>query len=140
MDEYEGAIKDIDAMQELNNIPADIKLIKWKSLFQINCASIRKQIKESLFVHGDNLAHIEFLGRIHQDNVKKFLDVQYYIKLDKIDEGEGCVKEISSLSSLCHRMFYMRGLINDARGQLRLAKQHYNDASLINPYHFPTCI
>ncbi|CAF1003465.1 unnamed protein product [Rotaria sordida] len=112
-----GAIKDIDAMQELNNIPADIKLIKWKSLFQINCASIRKQIKESLFVH-----------------------VQYYIKLDKIDEGEGCVKEISLLSSLCHRMFYMRGLINDARVQLRLAKQHYNDASLINPYHFPTCI
>ncbi|CAF0882034.1 unnamed protein product [Adineta steineri] len=66
--------------------------------------------------------------------------VRYYIKLDKIDEGERCVKEVSSLSSLCHQMFYMRGLINDARGQLKLAKQNYNDALAINPYHFPTLI
>ncbi|CAF2997651.1 unnamed protein product [Rotaria socialis] len=66
--------------------------------------------------------------------------VRYYIKLDKIDEGERCIKEISSLSPLCHQMFYMRGLINDARGQLKLAKQNYNDALAINPYHFPTLI
>ncbi|CAF4944512.1 unnamed protein product, partial [Rotaria sp. Silwood1] len=66
--------------------------------------------------------------------------VRYYIKLDKIDEGERCVKEISSLSPLCHQMFYMRGLINDARGQLKLAKLNYNDALAINPYHFPTLI
>ncbi|CAF4975500.1 unnamed protein product, partial [Rotaria sp. Silwood1] len=66
--------------------------------------------------------------------------VRYYIKLDKIDEGERCLKEISSLSPLCHQMFYMRGLINDARGQLKLAKLNYNDALAINPYHFPTLI
>ncbi|CAF1094490.1 unnamed protein product [Rotaria sordida] len=66
--------------------------------------------------------------------------VRYYIKLDKIDESERCVKEISSLSPLCHQMFYMRGLINDARGQLKLAKLNYNDALAINPYHFPTLI
>lgn len=34
----------------------------------------------------------------------------------------------------------MRGLINNARGQLKLAKQNYNDALAINPYHFPTLI
>lgn len=66
--------------------------------------------------------------------------VRYYIKLDKIDEGERCIKEVSLLSPLCHQMFYMRGLINDARGQLKLAKQNYNDALAINPYHFPTLI
>ena len=66
--------------------------------------------------------------------------VRYYIKLDKIDEGERCVKEISSLSPLSHQMFYMRGLINDARGQFKLAKQNYNDALAINPFHFPTLI
>ncbi len=69
-----------------------------------------------------------------------FKKVRYYIKLNKIDEAERCVKEISSLSPLCHQMFYMRGLINDARGQLKLAKQNYNDALAINPYHFPTLI
>jgi tetratricopeptide (TPR) repeat protein len=37
-------------------------------------------------------------------------------------------------------MFYMRGLINDARGQLKLTKQNYNDALAINPYHFSTLI
>ena len=48
--------------------------------------------------------------------------VRYYIKLGQIDEGERCVKEISSVSPLCHQMFYMRGLINDARGQFKLGK------------------
>lgn len=66
--------------------------------------------------------------------------VRYYIKLDKIDEGERCVREISSLSPLSHQMFYMRGLINDARQQFKLAKQNYNDALAINPFHFPTLI
>ncbi|CAF3752931.1 unnamed protein product [Rotaria sp. Silwood1] len=67
---------------------------------------------------------------------KKFFKILF----NKIDEGERCVKEISSLSPLCHQMFYMRGLINDARGQLKLAKVNYNDALAINPYHFPTLI
>jgi tetratricopeptide (TPR) repeat protein len=69
-----------------------------------------------------------------------FSKVRYYIKLDKIDEGERCVKEVTSISPLSHQMFYMRGLINDARGQLKLAKQNYNDVLAINPYHFPTLI
>jgi tetratricopeptide (TPR) repeat protein len=34
----------------------------------------------------------------------------------------------------------MHGLIKGARSQLKLAKQNYNDALAINPYHFPTLI
>ncbi|CAF1562267.1 unnamed protein product, partial [Adineta ricciae] len=66
--------------------------------------------------------------------------VRYYIKLDKIDESERCLKEISPLSPFCHQMFYLRGLIYNARGQLKLAKQNYNDALAINPFHYPTLI
>ena len=66
--------------------------------------------------------------------------VRYYIKLEKIDEGENCLKEVSSLSPLSHQMFYMRGLIHHARNQFKLAKQNYNDALAIHPYHFPTLI
>ena len=66
--------------------------------------------------------------------------VRYFIKLDKIDESEQCLKEMLSISPLYHQMFYMRGLINSARGQLKLAKQNFNDALAINPYHFPTLI
>ncbi len=73
-------------------------------------------------------------------NKSFFFLVRYYIKLDKIKEGERCVNEISSISPLCHQMFYMRGLIHDAQGQFKLAKQNYNDALAINPYHFPTLI
>ncbi|UJR29828.1 hypothetical protein I4U23_017371 [Adineta vaga] len=66
--------------------------------------------------------------------------VRYYIKLDKIDESERCLKEILLLNPFCHQIFYLRGLINDARGQFKLAKQNYNDALAINPFHFSTLI
>ena len=66
--------------------------------------------------------------------------MRYYIKLNKIDEGERCLKEICSLVPLSHQLFYMRGLINDARNQLKSAKENYNDALSINPFHIATLI
>ena len=66
--------------------------------------------------------------------------IRYYIKLGKIDESERCLKELNSLNPLCSQMFYIRGLINDAKQQFKLAKQNYNDALAIHPFHLPTLI
>ncbi|CAF0902547.1 unnamed protein product, partial [Didymodactylos carnosus] len=66
--------------------------------------------------------------------------VRYYIKIDKLVEANQCLDEASRLCPLSHQLFYIRGLICDAKRELKLAKQNYNDALAIHPYHFQTLI
>ena len=85
----------------------------------------------------------EHLGKslsLRRSAKEKFHSVRYYIKLDQIEQSEECLKELSLINPFCHQMFFLRGLIFDARGQLKLAKQSYNDTLAINPSHFPTLI
>ncbi|CAF4245733.1 unnamed protein product [Rotaria socialis] len=50
LNKYEDALSDINAMEKINEIPSSIKLIKWKSLIQIQCAKVSQEIKQSLAI------------------------------------------------------------------------------------------
>ncbi|CAF3419938.1 unnamed protein product [Rotaria socialis] len=73
LNKYEDALSDINAMEKINEIPSSIKLIKWKSLIQIQCAKVSQEIKQSLAIQ-DDLSHIELLARIHPNNMKKLFN------------------------------------------------------------------
>ncbi|CAF4500020.1 unnamed protein product [Rotaria socialis] len=59
LNKYEDALSDINAMEKINEIPSSIKLIKWKSLIQIQCAKVSQEIKQSLAIQGGSFCRLE---------------------------------------------------------------------------------
>ncbi|XP_052769758.1 tetratricopeptide repeat protein 7B-like [Mya arenaria] len=58
-----------------------------------------------------------------------------YLSMDKVAEAESCVQETASLFPLSHQISYMRGRIHEHKHQFKEAKERFESAISLNPYH-----
>lgn len=58
-----------------------------------------------------------------------------YLSLDKVEEAESCVREASNLFPLSHQVAYMKGRIHEHKNEFKEAKESYESAISLNPFH-----
>ncbi|KAH3846078.1 hypothetical protein DPMN_088372 [Dreissena polymorpha] len=60
---------------------------------------------------------------------------ELYLSLDKVEEAESCIRETAALFPLSHQVAYMRGRILEHKSRFKEAKEKYESAISLNPFH-----
>lgn len=60
---------------------------------------------------------------------------EFYLRHDKLIDAEMCCQEIASLNSMSYLYIYLKGRIHEYKQEYSQAKQDYQNALSINPYH-----
>ncbi|XP_043551558.1 tetratricopeptide repeat protein 7A-like isoform X1 [Chiloscyllium plagiosum] len=58
---------------------------------------------------------------------------ELFLELQRTKEASFCIQEAASLFSMSHDVIFMRGRLEEMRGNLRGAKHFYDEALVINP-------